>query len=183
MGDERPLTVNPIQQACDSIPSGSVLVIDMNGDTRCGALGDILIARLVARGVAGVVVDGGMRDIEPVRQMTMPVFAGGFAAPPSFATLLAAEAQVPIGCGRVMVLPGDIVVADPDGVVVIPRYLADQVAQEGEEQEQMEAWVRRRVDAGAPVGEVYPPNMPTLAEYRAWVAAGRPDPAGLIPPA
>ena len=83
-----------------------------------GALGDILIARLVVRGVAGVVADGGMRDIEPVQQMTLPVFCRGHAAPPSFASLLAADVQRPIGCGGVLVLPGDIVVAEDRKSVV-----------------------------------------------------------------
>jgi regulator of RNase E activity RraA len=175
LGGKRPLRVNPAQTAIDAIPAGSVMVIDMNGDTDVGALGDILIARLVFRGAAGVVADGGMRDIDPVRQMTLPVFCRGFGAPPSFASLLVAETQGVIGCGGVLVIPGDIVVADADGVVVIPRYLADQVARDGDEQERMEAWVRRKVDAGAPVGEVYPPNHRYLSEYQAWVAAGRPE--------
>jgi len=169
------LTENPAQTAIDAIPAGSVMVIDMNGDTDVGALGDILIARLVFRGAAGVVADGGMRDIDPVRQMSLPVFCRGYGAPPSFASLLAVEAQSVIGCGGVLVIPGDIVVADADGVVVIPRYLADQVARNGDDQERMEAWVRRKVDAGAPVGEAYPPNDHYLAEYKQWVAAGRPE--------
>jgi regulator of RNase E activity RraA len=175
LGGRRQLKENPAQTAIDAIPAGAVMVIDMNGDADVGALGDILIARLVVRGAAGVVADGGMRDIDPVRQMSLPVFCRGFGAPPSFASLLVADSQCAIGCGGVLVIPGDIVVADADGVVVIPRYLADQVARDGWEQEQMEAWVRRRVDAGAPVGEVYPPNERYMAEYKAWVAAGRPD--------
>jgi len=173
MGGKRPAP-NPLQPAIDAAPAGSVFVFDMNSDPTSGALGDILIARLVVRGVAGVVADGGMRDIEPVQQMNLPVFCRGHAAPPSFASLLAADVQQPIGCGGVLVLPGDIVVADADGVVVIPRHLADTVAQAGEEQEQMEAWVRRKIDAGASVGDFYPPGEQALAEYRQWVAAGRP---------
>jgi regulator of RNase E activity RraA len=172
MGGRRP-AANPLQEAIDTAPAGSVFVFDMNGDPSCGALGDILIARLIARGVAGVVADGGMRDIGPVQQMTLPVFCRGYAAPPSFATLLAADTQCPIGCGGVLVMPGDIVVADTDGVVVIPRYLADVVAQAGDEQEQMEAWVRRRIEGGATVREFYPPGEQALAEYQQWVAAGR----------
>jgi regulator of RNase E activity RraA len=166
-GGARALQVNPAQDAIDNMPAGSVFVIDMNGDASCGALGDILIARLIARGVAGVVADGGMRDIEPVQQMTLPVFCRGFAAPPSFATLLVAEAQSVIGCGGVLVVPGDIVVGDADGVVVIPRYLADTVARAGDEQEQMEAWIRRKIEGGAMVRDFYPPTAQALAEYRA----------------
>lgn len=167
MGGKRPAD-NPLQAAIDDAPAGSVFVFDMNGDTGSGALGDILIARLVARGVAGVVADGGMRDIEPVSQMPLPVFCRGFAAPPSFATLLCADVQRPIGCGGVLVMPDDIVVADRDGVVVVPRYLADTVAQAGEEQEQMEAWIRHKVDGGASVRDFYPPTEQALAEYRRW---------------
>jgi regulator of RNase E activity RraA len=177
LGGKRPLKENPIQEACDTVPAGSVVVIDQNGDASCGSLGDILMARLIVRGVVGVVSDGGMRDIDPVRQMTMPVFCRGHGAPPSFASLLVAEAQGVIGCGGVLVIPGDIVVGDADGVVVIPRYLADQVARDGDEQERTEAWIRRKVESGARVSEVYPLNERYAAEYRAWVAAGRPEDA------
>lgn len=167
MGGKRPAD-NPLQPAIDAAPPGSVFVFDMNGDVGSGALGDILIARLVARGVAGVVADGGMRDIDPVRQMDLPVFCRGFAAPPSFASLLCADVQRPIGCGGVLVIPDDIVVADRDGVVVVPRYLADQVARAGEEQEQLEAWIRRKIDDGAMVQDFYPPTGQAMDEYRSW---------------
>ncbi len=173
MGGKRALGMNPLGDAIDAAPAGSIFVFDMNGDATSGALGDILIARLIARGVAGVVADGGMRDIEPVQQMTLPVFCRGYAAPPSFASLLAAETQCVIGCGGVLVMPDDIVVADADGVVVIPRYLADAVAQAGDEQEQMEAWVRRKIEAGASVHDFYPPGEQALAEYRRWQATER----------
>jgi regulator of RNase E activity RraA len=166
IGGKRALATNPLQEAIDNAPAGSVFVIDMNGDARSGALGDILIARLIACGVAGVVADGGMRDIEPVQQMTLPVFCRGYAAPPSFATLLVADTQRPIGCGGVLVIPDDIIVADADGVVVVPRYLADTVARAGEEQEQMEAWIRRKIEGGGMVRDFYPPGEQALAEYR-----------------
>jgi len=174
IGGKRVLATNPLQEAIDNAPAGSVFVIDMNGDARSGALGDILIARLIARGVAGVVADGGMRDIEPVQQMTLPVFCRGYAAPPSFATLLVADTQRPIGCGGVLVVPDDIVVADADGVVVVPRYLADTVARAGEEQEQMEAWIRRKIEAGGMVRDFYPPGEQALAEYRRGQEIGLP---------
>lgn len=174
-GGRRALTDNPILTTIDDMPDGSVFVIDQCGDTGCGSLGDILMARLVVRGVAGVVSDGAMRDIDPLRQMAIPVFCRGFAAPPSPAALLPADVQVPIGCGGVLVIPGDIVVGDADGVVVIPRVIADQVAHDGYEQETSEAWVRRRVDAGARVGDIYPMNERYATEYKAWLAAGRPE--------
>jgi len=174
-GGVRALQENPLQEACDTVPAGSVFVVDQNGNTGCGSLGDILMARLVVRGVAGVVSDGGMRDSDPVRQMQMPVFCRGIGAPPSFASLLVAETGSVIGCGGVLVIPGDIVVGDADGVVVIPRCLADRVARDGDEQERSEAWIRRKVDAGAAVSEVYPMNARYKAEYQAWIDAGRPE--------
>lgn len=165
---------NPMRQAVETIPAGSVLVMDMQADPNCGALGEILVARLIYRGVAGAVADGAMRDVTPIGAMALPVFCNGYAPPPSFATLLIADIQRVIGCGGVMVWPGDIVVGDPDGVVVIPRHLAGTVAKAGAEQERVEAWIRRRVEAGAPIPGTYPPNEATLAEYRKWVEAGEP---------
>jgi regulator of RNase E activity RraA len=174
MGGMRALATSPLQDAIDNAPPGSVFVFDMNGDAGSGALGDILIARLIARGIAGVVADGGMRDIEQVQQMTLPVFCRGYAAPPSFASLLVADTQRAIGCGGVLVMPDDIVVADADGVVVVPRYLADTVAHAGEEQEQMEAWIRRKIEGGAMVRDFYPPNEQALEEYRRGQEIGPP---------
>jgi regulator of RNase E activity RraA len=159
----------------DDIPPGSVVVLDMGGDASAGAFGDVLVARLIAIGVAGVVADGGMRDIAALADMALPVWCAGFAPPPSSRSLLAADVQAMVGCGGVLVVPGDIVVADPSGVAVIPRHLADRVASAGLEQERLEAWIRRRVDGGARVTGLYPPGEAALAEYQAWVAAGRPE--------
>jgi regulator of RNase E activity RraA len=159
----------------DAIPAGSVLVIDMMRDGSSGALGDVLIARLIAIGVAGIVADGGMRDVSVLAGMAMPIFCAGPAAPPSTRSLLCADVQTMIGCGGVMVVPGDIVVADGDGVAVIPRHLATEVAQKGAEQERIEAWIKREVERGAPVAGLYPPGEESRARYHAWVAAGSPD--------
>lgn len=159
----------------DTIPAGSVVMMDMQRNTSCGAIGDVLVAALVARGVAGLVADGGMRDGRAIAAMTLPVFAAAVAPAPSGRALLAADVQQMIGCGGVLVIPGDIVVGDADGVVVIPRHLADEVARKGAEQEQVEAWVRRRIEQGAPVTGLYPPRQAALDGYRAWVAAGKPD--------
>jgi regulator of RNase E activity RraA len=157
----------------DRIPRGSVLVMDMMRNDSCGCLGDVLVAGLIARGVAGLVCDGGVRDGEAIAGMTLPVFSSGVAAPPSNRALLAADIQVRIGCGGVLVEAGDIVVGDPDGVVIVPRHMADELARKGVEQEDVEAWVRKRVENGEPVTGLYPPGEKTLAEYREWVAAGR----------
>ena len=111
----------------------------------------------------------------------MPIFCAAFAAPPSFARMMAADAGRPIGCGGVAVFPGDIVVADDDGVVVIGRHLAAEVARDGLEQERLERFVRRRVDRGASIVGLYPPNDVALAAYRRWVDAGE-DQRALLDP-
>lgn len=162
---------NPTKDLIETLPAGGVLVIDMGGSMAGGALGDILVARLVARGAAGVVADGAMRDAGPLSAMPLPMFCAGFTAPPSFAGLLAVDRDVPIGCGGVLVRPGDIVVADEDGAVVLPAHLADDLAHSGLEQERLEGWIKDRVVAGATTRGLYPPDEAALAEYRAWSAA------------
>ncbi len=158
---------NPAKALIETMPSGGVMMIDMQGSLAGGALGDVLIARLIARGIAGVVADGAMRDAGPLSVMAMPVFCRGVTAPPSFNGLLAIEKNVPIGCGGVLVYPGDIVCADEDGVLVIPTHLADKIARDGLEQEQMEAWIKKRIEAGESIEGLYPPSPETMAAFRA----------------
>lgn len=164
---------NPQRKAIEVVPAGHVLTVDTQGMDVSGTFGDILVARLRVRGVAGVVSDGPMRDIAELRQMDFPVFARGNAAPPSYASMLAADAQVPIGCGGVAVFPGDIVIADPDGVVVLPAAIAQEVARDAVEQDQLEAYVRQRIEGGDSIVGVYPPNEETKADYQAWKAKRR----------
>ena len=158
---------NPMTQAIETMPRGAVLVIDMGGVLGGGALGDVLVARLVARGVAGVVADGAMRDIAAVAGLGLPVFCGGHVPSPSAAALLAVETGGVIGCGGVLVYPGDIAVGDGDGVVIIPRHLAAAAAEAGLEQERMEAWIRTRIEAGEALSGLYPPSAETVAAFRA----------------
>jgi len=165
---------NPTRKAIETAPRGSVLMIDMHGDTGGGALGDILVARLIYRGIAAAVGDGAMRDIGPLMDMGLPVFCKTGTAPPSSASIFAVGVQEPIGCGGVLVYPGDIAVGDADGVVVIPRHLADKVATAGLEQEQVEAFIKARVLKGEPIAGFYPATERTMTEYRAWVSSGRP---------
>lgn len=165
---------NPTRLAVETTPPGHVLMVDQGGSQGGGALGDILVARLIHRGVAAVVGDGAMRDAGPLMDMSMPVFAASFTPPPSSAAIIAVGFQEPIGCGGTLVYPGDVVVGDEDGVVVIPRHLADQVASAGLEQEQIEVFIKARVLAGEPIDGFYPATERTKAEYAAWKAAGRP---------
>jgi regulator of RNase E activity RraA len=132
--------------------------------------GDIYMNRLKVRGAAGCVVDGCVRDFASIQALGFPVYARGPASPPHPARHLAVDWNVPIGCCEVLVMPGDILVGDGDGVVCVPRHLAEQVARSGEELDQLEAFVVEKIKAGAPVPGTYPPNEATLAEYDAWKA-------------
>jgi regulator of RNase E activity RraA len=161
---------NPQRKAIEVVPSGHVLIVDTNGLDVSGTFGDILVARLRVRGVAGVVSDGPMRDVAELENMDFPVFARGNAAPPSYASMLAADAQVPIGCGGVAVFPGDIVIGDSDGVVILPSAIAEEVARDAVEQDRLEAYVRERIEGGDSIVGVYPPNEETQAAYQAWLA-------------
>jgi regulator of RNase E activity RraA len=166
---------NPQRTTIEEIPAGAVLVIDAQRDTRAGTLGDILVARLLNRGVAGVVSDGAMRDTQEIERMALPVFCNGIAPPASFNFLMPIARNQPVGCGGAAVFPGDVIVADGGGVVVVPRHLAAEVARDSVEQERLEIFIRRRVDRGHPTIGLYPPNEQTRADYQKWVAAGRPD--------
>jgi regulator of RNase E activity RraA len=161
---------NPQRKAIEVVPAGHVLVADTHGMDVSGTFGDILVARLKVRSVAGVVSDGPMRDIAELENMDFPVFARGNAAPPSYASMLAADAQVPIGCGGVAVFPGDIVIGDLDGVVILPAAIAEEVARAAVEQDQLEAYLRQRVEGGDSIVGVYPPNEKTKVEYDLWKA-------------
>lgn len=165
---------NPQKHAVEHAPPGCVVVVSSGGDMRAGTFGDILAARLEVRGVAGVVTDGAMRDTPVLSRMALPVFAAGAAAPPSMASLLPADVQRPVGCGGVAVFPGDAVVADSDGVVIVPRHLVDEVARDAAEQERLEKFVALQVQKGRAIPGLYPPDDATRAAYAAWLAAGEP---------
>jgi regulator of RNase E activity RraA len=160
----------PQRAAIESARPGQVLVVEGRGVDGAAIGGDIYMTRLKARGAAGCVVDGCVRDFASVQAMGFPVYARGPASPPHPARHLAVAWNVPVGCCEVLVMPGDILVGDADGVVCIPRHLADQVAQSGEELDRLEAFVVEKIRAGAPVPGTYPPNEATLKEYEAWKA-------------
>lgn len=160
--------------AIEETPAGHVLVIGTEGSTRAGTLGDILALRLKVRGVAGVLSDGAMRDTPVIGKMDLPVFCTAAAAPPSMNSLHPVEVQTPVGLCGVAVYPGDVIVADEDGAIVVPRHLADEVARNSFEQERLEKFVAIRVAKGIPIPGTYPPNDETRALYQAWIAAGEP---------
>jgi regulator of RNase E activity RraA len=159
---------NAMLKATQQISPGSVLVMDMMGNGSVGGLGDVLTTSFQAQGVAGIVADGGMRDVGEISQLGMPVYCKGPAAPPSPSALIPIDIQQPIACGGVLVFPGDFIVADDDGVAVIPAHVADDVADQVVDKELMESWIRSRVAEGEGVFGLYPPNEANLEKYREW---------------
>lgn len=158
----------PQRHAIEHIQPGEVLVMDCRGIATAAAAGDILVARLRARGAAGLVTDGGIRDYPAVQQLGLPVYAAGPSAPAHVVRHLAVDTNVPIGCAEVLIMPGDVLVGDAEGVVCIPRSAVETVATHGLEQEGLEAFLLEKVKNGAPLPGTYPPNEATLAEYEAW---------------
>jgi regulator of RNase E activity RraA len=153
--------------AIEDMPEGCVAVADAMGVQDAGIFGDILCARMKKRGVAGLVTDGMVRDGAGVIGTGLPVFCRGYVAPASVASLNFVGWQETIGCGGVCVVPGDVVVADDDGAVVIPAALAEAVTEAAIEQERLEAWIMREVEKGARLPGLYPPNAETKARYDA----------------
>jgi regulator of RNase E activity RraA len=159
---------HPQRKAIEVVPPGQVLVMDCRRDTRAASGGSILLTRMQVRGTAGVVTDGGLRDSDAIAGMDFPVFGAGPSAPLNLAIHHAVDLNVPIGCGGVAVFPGDIVVGDAEGVVIVPAYLAVEVARDASEQEQLEVFVLQEVAGGRALPGTYPPNADTLARYRQW---------------
>ncbi|MBC8731264.1 ribonuclease activity regulator RraA [Paraburkholderia sp. UCT2] len=157
------------QRKCvETIAPGHVLVQDCRGERGSASFGSILSLRLQVRGVAGMVSDGPVRDSATIAALDMPVFCAGASAPPNLIRHHAVDIDVPIGCGGVAVFPGDVIVGDVDGVVVIPLKIADDVAQAAAGQEQLEAFLTERIRAGAALPGTYPPNDETKAAFDEW---------------
>ncbi|MDQ1112911.1 5-oxopent-3-ene-1,2,5-tricarboxylate decarboxylase/2-hydroxyhepta-2,4-diene-1,7-dioate isomerase [Microbacterium testaceum] len=156
---------NAQKRAFDAVEAGEVIVIEARGETGSGTLGDILALRAHARGAAAIVTDGGVRDAEAVAAVGIPVFTAG----PHPAVLgrrhVPWETDVAVGCGGTTVEPGDILVGDGDGVIVIPPALADEVADAALAQEEEDAWIARQVASGHPVEGLFPMNASWRARF------------------
>ena len=150
------------------MPEGVVVVADAMGVPSAGIFGDILCARMKKRDVAALVTDGVVRDRAGVLMSGLPVWSSGVAAPASVNGLTFVGWQQPIGCGGCAIFPGDAIVADDDGVVVIPQDLLEFVAHEGAEHELYESWVFSEVENGVKLPGLYPPNDDAKARYAAW---------------
>jgi regulator of RNase E activity RraA len=153
--------------AIEAMPPGCIAVVDSMGVSDAGIFGDILCARMAKRGVAALVTDGVMRDVAGVLGTGLPVWCNGAAAPPSVAGLTFVGWQQPIGCGGVAVFPGDVVVADDDGAVLIPAALLDDMLALAPEQERFEGWIMSEIEKGAVLPGLYPPTAENKARYEA----------------
>ena len=152
----------------EEIQVGEVFVIDARGDTRAGTMGDILATRLYKRGAVGVVTDGAFRDSPAIAEIGLPAFAAAMNAHSNKTVHHPSEIQVPIACGEVAVLPGDIIVGDAEGVIVVPVQFAAEVALIAVEMEAREKFLLKKIQSGASIVGTYPPDESTLAEYEVW---------------
>ena len=172
--DLNPITVfqdrgHPQRQAVERCPPGAVLVIDSRKDARAASAGSILVSRLMVRGVAGIVTDGGFRDSPEIARLAIPAYHHRPSAPTNLTLHQAVDIDVPIGCGDVAVFPGDVVVGDAEGVVVVPAHLADEIAAEATEMTAFEDFVTEKVREGRTIIGLYPATNPqTLEDFAAW---------------
>jgi regulator of RNase E activity RraA len=166
---------HPQRRAIEECPPGCVLVFDSRKDARAASAGAILVGRLKARGVAGVVTDGGFRDSAEIAALGIPAFHSRPSAPANLTLNHAIDANVPIACGDAPVFPGDVLVGDGDGVIVIPAALAEAIAVEATEMTAFEDFVAERVAEGQSIVGLYPPTDPAnLDAFKLWrVARGR----------
>jgi len=161
---------HPQRKAVEDCPPGAVFVIDSRKDARAASAGSILVTRLMKRGVAGIVTDGGFRDSPEIALMAIPAYHCRPSAPTNLTVHQALDINVPIGCGDAPVWPGDVMVGDGEGVVVIPAHLADEIADEATEMTAFEDFVTERVQEGQSILGLYPPtderNRDAFAAWR-----------------
>jgi regulator of RNase E activity RraA len=172
--DLNPITVfqdrsHPQRKAVEECPPGAVMVIDSRKDARAASAGGILVSRLMMRGVAGVVTDGGFRDSAEIAGLAIPSYHHRPSAPTNLTLHQALDINVPIGCGDAAVWPGDVVVGDSDGVVIIPAAIADEIATEAVEMTVFEDFVTEKVLEGRSILGLYPPtDEQTKVDFAAW---------------
>jgi regulator of RNase E activity RraA len=154
----------------ESLEPGDVLVIDAYGREDGGHIGDVIATRVQARGAAGIAIDGAVRDAPFIRQMGLPVFARSVTGPPS--SLTPADVNVPVNLGGALVVPGDVLVGDDDGVCVVPRERAEELARVCVEHEEREVYLRERLAAGESIVGLYPPSQDVLRQFRERRASG-----------
>ena len=160
---------HPQRKAIETCPPGHVLVMDSRKSATAASAGDILITRLMMRGAAGVVTDGGFRDAMNIARLDLPAYHNRPSSPTNLTTNEAIDINVPIGCGDAPVFPGDILVGDDDSVIVIPAHLADEVAEEAIEMMAYEDFALEEVRKGETIIGLYPATKEdTLARFAKW---------------
>ena len=175
--DLNPITVfkdraHPQRKAVEECPPGAVMVIDSRKNARAASAGSILIARLMKRGVAGIVTDGGFRDSPEIAKLAIPAYHHRPASPTNLTQHQAIDINVPIGCGDAPVFPGDVIVGDAEGVVVIPAHLANEIAEEAVEMTAFEDFVTEEVLKGRSILGLYPATEEVVQkDFAAWRAA------------
>ncbi|MBF9036764.1 ribonuclease activity regulator RraA [Rhodobacterales bacterium HKCCE2091] len=161
---------HPQRKAIEECPPGHVMVMDSRKSAYAASAGDILLTRLMVRGGAGVVTDGGFRDAMNVAELDMPAYHSRPSSPTNLTTNEAIDINVPIGCGDAPVFPGDIVVGDDDSVIILPAHLADEIADEAIEMTAYEDFALEQVQGGATIIGLYPAtkdeNLQKFAEWR-----------------
>ena len=165
---------HPQRKAVEDCPAGAVMVIDSRKDARAASAGSILVSRLMMRGVAGVVTDGGFRDSPEIGALAIPAYHQRPSAPTNLTIHQALDINVPIGCGDVAVFPGDVMVGDKEGVVVIPAEIADEIATEAVEMTAFEDFVTEEVLKGRSILGLYPPTQDqSKLDFEAWRKANK----------
>lgn len=160
---------HPQRLAVEQCPPGAVMVIDSRKDARAASAGSILVTRLMVRGCAGVVTDGGFRDSPEIARLAMPAYHHRPSAPTNLTLHQALDINVPIGCGDVAVWPGDVVVGDGEGVIIIPSAIADEIATEAVEMTAFEDFVTEKVQEGRSILGLYPPTeQKSKDDFVAW---------------
>lgn len=160
---------HPQRRAVEDCPAGAVLVMDSRKDARAASAGAILVTRLMKRGVAGVITDGGFRDSDEIAKLGFPAYHHRPSAPTNLTLHQAIEINGAIGCGDAPVFPGDIILGDRDGVIVIPAHLADEIANEAFEMTAFEDFVAEQVNSGRSILGLYPAtDDQTLIDFTAW---------------
>jgi regulator of RNase E activity RraA len=165
---------HPQRKAVEDCPPGAVFVIDSRKDPRAASAGSILVTRLMVRGVAGIVTDGGFRDSPEIATFDIPAYHCRPSAPTNLTVHQAIDINVPIGCGDVPVFPGDVVVGDGEGVVVIPAAIATEIADEAVEMTAFEDFVTEEVRKGRSILGLYPPtDEAARTDFAAWRKANK----------
>ena len=161
---------HPQRVAIEQCPKGSILVIDSRKDARAASAGSILITRLMVRGAKGIVTDGGFRDCAEISKLNFHSYHQKPSAPTNLTLHQAIDINVPIGCGDVAVFPGDILVGDDDGIMVIPAHIVDEVANECTEMTLFENYVIEKVNEGQSIIGLYPATDNKIIEdYKKWL--------------